>query len=54
MVATEVLSLIHEPPAVVLFNVVVAPSHSVKIPVIDDGNGFTVKLIVEVQPEKSR
>ena len=43
-VATEVLLLLHVPPAVALLSVVVLPAVSVAVPVMvpADGNGLTV------------
>ena len=48
-IATEVLLLPHEPPAVPSLNMVVLLTQTVGIPVIPagvDGNGFTVKVAV--------
>ena len=45
-VAKPVLLLLHVPPVVAQASVVVAPSHTVSVPVI--GNGFTLTFIVVV------
>ena len=48
-VATAVLLLFHEPPAVASLNRVVPPTQTIGMPVIPagvDGNGFTVKVAV--------
>ena len=48
-VATAVLLLFHEPPAVASLNRVVLPTQTVGMPVIlagVDGNGFTVMVVV--------
>ena len=52
IVATLVLLLIHVPPPV-LERVVVEPAQTVAVPVIADGNGFTVKTVVVIQPVAS-
>ena len=55
-VATEVLLLLHVPPAVALFKLVIVPIHKVVVPVIRlmAGNAFTVigelKLFVQLFP----
>ena len=49
IVATEVLLLLHIPPGNVLFNVVVRPSHTTGAPVMAEGNGFIVTLVVTKQ-----
>jgi hypothetical protein len=48
IVATDVALLLQTPPVVVLARVVVAPSHTVNIPVIEGttGNGLTVTVVV--------
>ena len=46
--ATSVLLLLHEPPEVVLLNVVVTPVHTVADPEIEDGSAFTVIVVVAV------
>ena len=48
MVATLVLLLSHVPPPV-LESVVVEPAQTVAVPVIADGNGFTVTTVVVIQ-----
>ena len=45
-VATEVLVLLHVQPVVVVFSVVVSPTHSDALPVIAAGSGFTVTVAV--------
>ena len=49
IVATVELLLLHVPPAVVLFSVVVFPVHMVVVPVMAPGNGVTVIVKVEIQ-----
>ena len=44
------LLLVHIPPAGVEFNVVVAPPHIFKLPVIVVGLGLTVTGVVIIQP----
>ena len=55
MVATEVLLLLHVPPVVVLFRVVVAPWQALIVPVIAAtvGNGLmvTIAVTIVVQPK---
>ena len=46
IVARPVLLLLHVPPAVTSFNVVVAPAHNVIVPVIAAGKGLTVTIDV--------
>jgi hypothetical protein len=48
--ATLVLPLTHVPPLVTQLNVVVPLAHIVVVPVIKDGNGFTVTIAVTKQP----
>jgi hypothetical protein len=50
MVATDVLLLLHVPPAVASLRVVQVPAHMVVVPMIAAGNGLTVATIVVVQP----
>lgn len=50
MVATDVLLLVHAPPTEVLLKVVVVPGQAVSTPVIAAGNGFTVCILVPIQP----
>ena len=47
-VAADVLLLLHTPPPVASLIVVVAPGHTVVVPVMDpaDGNGLTVTIEV--------
>jgi hypothetical protein len=47
-VATVVLLLVHDPPGVALFKLVVVPIHRLAVPVIEamEGKGFTVILLV--------
>lgn len=45
-VATDGLILVHVPPGVVLLSVVVAPEHTVPIPLMAAGKGFTVSTAV--------
>ena len=45
-VATVVVPLVHVPPPVTSFNVVVLPTHSENVPVIGLGNVFTVTVAV--------
>ena len=49
-VAIPVLPLVHVPPLVASLKVVVKPAQTDAVPVIDDGNGFTVATIVVIQP----
>ena len=48
-VATVVVLLLHVPPPASL-NVVVEPRHTDAVPVIDEGNGLTVTIVVAIQP----
>ena len=48
MIATPVLPLVHVPPPASL-KVVVKPAQTVAVPVMADGNGFTVTTIVAIQ-----
>ena len=52
IVATPMDVLLHVPNAVASASVVVKPAHTVNVPVIAAGNGFTVTitLLVFVQP----
>jgi len=50
MVAMPVRLLIHVPPDVGSFNVVVLPTHNVVVPPIAAGTGFTVIVFVAWQP----
>lgn len=49
-VATAVLLLLQVPPVVEFVRVVVAPSHTVKEPLMADGSGFTTNVVVLVHP----
>ncbi len=51
IVATDGVLLDHVPPGVALLSVAVADWHRLKVPVIGDGNGCTVNVIVVKQPE---
>ena len=51
IVAIPVAALVHVPPGVVLLNEVLSPIHALGIPVIGAGTGFTVMVVVVVQPE---
>ena len=50
IVATLVLPLDQVPPPVASLRVVVKPLQTVAIPVMDEGNGFTVTTFVAIQP----
>jgi len=50
IVATVVLPLLHTPPVVRSLNVVVAPGHTLSVPVMINGKGFTVTVARAVQP----
>ena len=49
-VATDVLELLHDPPAVPLVSVVVEPTHTTAVPAFEPGRGFTVAVMVRIQP----
>ena len=49
-VATEVVPLVHVPPASTSDNVVVCPAHITNVPEIAVGKGFTVTIVVIIQP----
>ncbi len=49
-VAIEVLLLVHVPPEVALFSVTEAPTHVAIVPVMADGNGVTVTVVVTDPP----
>ena len=49
--ATKVLPLVQTPPDVPSLNVSFWPTHNAPAPVIVDGSGFTVIIVVTVQPE---
>ena len=50
IVAMPVLPLVQVPLAVASLKVVVNPAQTTAVPVIDDGNGFTVTTTVAIQP----
>ena len=50
MLAIPALLLLHVPPPVRSVNCVVSPAHTVIVPVIAVGNGFTVTTAVMIQP----
>jgi hypothetical protein len=50
IVAIVVGVIDHVPPVVVVVSVVVRPTHSVRLPVMGAGVGFTVTILVVVQP----
>ena len=52
-VATAALLLLHIPPVGASLNVVVEPSHTLVIPVMDDGSGLTVTSVVVRHPVDS-
>ena len=49
-VAIDVLLLLHVPPDGLEDNVVALPTHTFIVPVIDDGIGLTVNVVVVRQP----
>ena len=49
IVAAAVLLLLHAPPPLFV-RVVVKPTHTFIVPVVADGNGFTVTGVVVIQP----
>ena len=49
-IATEVLLLLHVPPAVALLSEVVNPAHTLVFPDIATGNAFIVTATVAWQP----
>lgn len=51
IVATERLSLSHEPPEGVLPRVLHTPWHNARVPLIAEGRALTVTVAVTVQPE---
>ena len=51
IVAMPVLLLSHVPPAEASVSVVVRPVHTCIVPPIEAGNGFTVTVVVVMQPE---
>ena len=52
-VAIPVALLLHVPPPVPSVSVVVNPEHTVRVPLIAVGNGFTVTMAVCIQPVAS-
>jgi hypothetical protein len=50
IVTTETLLLVHTPPGVASLRVLHVPAHIEVVPIIAAGNGFTVAIIVAVQP----
>jgi len=50
-VATDVALLLHEPPAVLSASVIVKPVQTFVRPVITEGNGLEVTVVVTLQPE---
>ena len=50
IVAMPVLPLLHVPPVVALARVDVVPAHIAVAPVIAAGSGFTVIIVVVIQP----
>jgi hypothetical protein len=44
------LLLVHVPPATASLSVVVAPAQMLVVPLIADGNGLTVTVVVAAQP----
>lgn len=54
IVATKVLPLVQVPPVVALVSVVVAPTHTVKVPVGAGGLALTVTTVEAMQPDGSR
>ena len=49
-VAFGVLLLVHNPPPVTSLSCVVNPTHTLVVPVIDEGKGFTVIVLYPVHP----
>jgi hypothetical protein len=49
-VAIPGMALIQTPPVLVSVSVVVDPAHSNKVPDIRPGTGFTVTVVVTMQP----
>ena len=50
IVAVPGALLAHVPPAEASVNDVVRPTHTVSVPVMDAGSGFTVTIPVVIQP----
>ena len=53
-IAVALLPVLHVPPVAVSVRVVVSPSHTVIVPVILLGSGFTVTFAVAAQPLSGR
>ena len=51
-VAVPVAALLHVPPVVALDKLVIDPTQTLVVPLIDVGNWFTVTISVTVQPEE--
>jgi hypothetical protein len=51
MVATAVLLLVQVPPGTASLRVDVVPAHMLVIPVMVEGNGLTVTIVIAKQPE---
>jgi hypothetical protein len=49
IVARVTLLLVHVPPAVASVSVVVKPTHTLAVPLIDAGSGLTVTTAVAIQ-----
>jgi hypothetical protein len=52
-VASAVFPLVHDPPTDTSLKVVVSPAHTLLLPVIPGGSGFTVIGVVTSQPTPS-
>ncbi len=50
IVATVVVPLIHEPPALPSANVTAEPAHTFNVPVITAGSGLIVVMVVAEHP----
>ena len=48
--ATAALLLLHVPPALTSLKLVVDPWHTARVPVIADGVGLTVNIVVTIHP----
>ena len=51
-VAVPVAALLHVPPGVALDKLVIDPTQTLVVPLIDVGNWFTVTISVTAQPEE--
>ena len=49
-VPTPVIDELHVPPVLLLVRAVVEPAHTLRVPVIADGNELTVTVVVMIQP----